>query len=299
MIDKAHDSKKPYTRAREVMKHLSLYGPLHLHTIEQLMKPVIKRKRLQDVLLRLLRRGFIFKRGEKALHAQNIYYEISKSEMDLELAANFMKISVDDLRQPYFRTQELLHAQYCAVWADKLRHLYPDAVVVPDYKIPHNKEAKNILQLQHKERDIYPDLLLIFPRKEIKPRVGVAVEIERTRKSSKRLVKKITKYANLTLLDGVLYVCEERIIADTISNIFKSKVWRGSYRIQHYSENFFMFSFLMGMGKMPLNEIFNLDGEDTLLQNWIHYLREIDHYDRDNHCIENRANVPQQNEIDF
>ena len=299
MTNTAQELKIPNIRAKEIIRLLTLYGPLHLYTINQLIKPSINKKRLKDVLLRLIRRGFIKKRGEKMLDSKNIYYELSKSRIALELLAEFMEMSIESLRQPHIRTVELLHAQYCAIWADKLKRLYPDAVVVPDHKISCSMEAKELLQLSFEDKDVYPDLLLFFPQKDTNPSVGIAVEIERTRKSSKRLVKKISKYSNLTLLDGVLYVCEKSIIADVIMDIFKSKVLPRSYRIQHYEKNFFMFSYLMGMGKMPSDEMFNREGEDILLQDWIRYLRKTEHYDRDNNLLGTRADVAPPNGCPF
>ena len=285
MIDKDKNPNVAYTRSREVMRLLSLYGPLHLSTIQHLIQPDIQREKLREVLLRLLRKDFISKRVEKLGAQGAIYYQITSCEITLKLVAKFMNASIDELRQPYFRRAELLHSQFCAIWADKLKRLYPNALIVPDYKMAQNNEAKKLLQLSFQEKDIYPDLLLVFPKKDIKPSVGIAVEIERTRKSSKRLLKKISKYTNRTLIDGVLYVCEKENISSIIMGIYKSKVMPKSYRIQHYEKNFFMFSYSICIDKIPNDEMFNGDSKSVLFPNWIKYLREVSHYEREDISI--------------
>ena len=282
MTDNGRNVNVAYTRSREVLRLLSLYGPLHLYTMENLMSPAISRVKLRDVLLRLSRKGFISKRAEKMLHPETIYYEISRCEIALQSIAKFMKMSVESLRQPNFRRAELLHAQFCTIWAYKLKCLYPDALIVPDYKMTHDENAKELLQLDFREKDIYPDLLLVFPESDTSPSVGVAVEIERTRKSSKRLTKKIKKYTNLTLIDGVLYVCEKKSIPDVIRDIYKYHVMPMSYRIQHYEKNFFMFSHSISIDKIPDDKMLNGDSERVLFPDWIKYLREVCHHEREN-----------------
>ena len=274
-----------YGRSREVMRLLISYDLLYLHTMQSLVRPAIKQAKLRDVLLRILKKGFIFKRIEQILQQGIVYYEISKRKINLKLVVKFMNVCIDELKQPQFGRVDLLYLQFCAVWRDTLRHLYPNALVVFNYKMAQNNEAKKLLQLSFQEKDIYPDLLLVFPKRDINSSVGVAIEIEKGRRNSKILSKKIKRYTNLTLLDGVLYVCEKERISSIIMDIYRSKVMPKSYRIQYYEKNFFVLSCSICAEKTPNDEMFNGDSESVLFPSWVKYLREVGHYERENISI--------------
>ncbi len=243
MVDRYKNLNVAYTRSWEVVRLLHLYALTPLFIIQHLIQIDTKCEKLRGVLLRLLKKNFISKCVRKLTALREIYYQKTSCEITLKLVAKSMKVYVNELKLPYF------------------------------------KRAK-LLLLSFQEKDIYPDLLLVFPKKDINPSVGVAVEIERTRKSSKRLLKKISKYTNRTLIDGVLYVCEKENISSIIMGIYKSKVMLKSYRIQHYEKNFLALFYSICANKTPNDEMFNGDSKSILFPNWMKYLREVSHHER-------------------
>jgi hypothetical protein len=97
----------------------------------------------------------------------------------------------------------------------------------------------------------------------------IAFEIERTRKSDKRVLNKLKKYATATKIDGLVYICDSARLAETVRRLYEQTLSKNRLRIGHYSDFFFLFSNAIVPEVEPLKNIFNARGERIDLFDWV------------------------------
>lgn len=283
---------KCYSRSKEILSLLSLYGPLSSRTLIQLITPSIKEKRLQNSLSRLQHKNFVHKRFERVFGGAGTFYQITQTEGARFEIAKFLNCKPAYLKQPQFSYRELLHSQSCAIWSHQLKRLFPEAQLIRDYDFRDNEKAKTILQWSDKQKDLSPDLLLLMPNEASRRISSIAVEVEKSRKSDERLLKKISKYADSSLVDGVVYLCDTDYLAESVRQIYKSRVLHRAYRIKHYADNFFMFSNSLDLKNTDSINLYNAALKNISISIWITYLTKTHLDDRRDHKIETSGVTP-------
>lgn len=276
-----------YCRSKDILWLLVANGPLTAKTLMRVLNPPMKKKKLQMALSRLSRKGFIRKRHEKIFCGSGVFYQISQYRNDRIRIAKKLGCSSEILEQPEFRYRELIHNDNCALWMSAIWKQLPDAQIIRDFDFGNSELAQKIMSLDIDERDLRPDFLMILPNGESSRRpISIAVEIEKTRKTDKRIIKKLYKYANRSHVDGVIYVCENERLKDILQHILITDVLKKARRIEHYPQNFFLFS----------DSVDNYDSNETLLFNseqkivsllcWVQYLSSHSFNTRRDHEIQ-------------
>ena len=265
---------KKHIRAKQIIQLLMTHGPLSFRALQRMIEPYIKKRRLLDSLKRLQRRGFVDRRFERLFGGKGIFYNLSQYDESLAELSNYMGVPLEKLRQPHFRQKELLHSECCALWAHALKKLFPEVEIIRDFEFKNSFKAEKIMLTSIEDLDLHPDLLLIFPEGEGHNEIAIAVEIERSFKTIKRLRQKLKKYANGTHVDGVVYLCDTQYIANSISKVYESKPLQTSKRIGHYSENFLLFGDSASIHTKKFLEMFNSRLKGVFLPQWVMYLRD-------------------------
>jgi len=263
----------PHSRRREIFKLLIEHGPLSLTAMRACIYPPIKKKRLYEVIKRLTKRRLIVKRMNKSTERGSSYYQITQEPKGLKAVASAIGIIEGNLRQPQFRRIELFHSEMCAIWKELLCHLFPKSEVVREHLFASNPQATLVLLGSQRDTELRPDLLLFDRNSTSNELVSVAVEIERNHKSRERLTKKLRKYTNQSLVDGVIYVCDSTQLSSRLRDVYQSDVVKNAPRINHYGVNFFLFTdgSLSNFGKEP--EMFNGNFERVSLADWLNTLK--------------------------
>ena len=265
---------KKHERARQILQLLKMHGPLSFRALQRLIEPYIKKRRLLDSLKRLQKRGFVNRRFERLFGGRGIFYNLEQYDSALVELSEFMGVPVNDLKQPQFRYKELLHTECCALWVDAFQRLFPEVEVIRDFDFQSNYKAEKIMLTSVEDLDLHPDLLLVFPKDGEHKEVALAVEIEKSNKTIKRLRQKLRKYANGTHVDGVIYLCDSRYIANSISKVYETKPLQTSKRVGHYSENFLLFGDAESIHTKSFLEMFNSRLKTVFLPSWVTYLRD-------------------------
>jgi hypothetical protein len=248
--------------ADAILRALKELGP---STIELLaLVTEISKKDLRQSIGILKRRGVVdmLVAGERMF-----FYQINQSRQAREEAALVLGCSADKLVRPLLRRQDRYHDQWCEFWSWKLRRAFPTIEIVREFQINSNEVAANVLQLKQVDYELMPDFLMFLPA-ENGGRVTVAFEIERTRKSEKRLLRKLKRYMEETRIDGLVYVCDSGRLSETIRTLYETKLLEQSTRIRHYAENFFLFSDSLTGGTRPLESFFNSNAKPTSIVAW-------------------------------
>ena len=229
-------------RGIQILGLLKQYGPLSFWGLQSMIDPPMKDRRLYGSLAILVKHGLITKRLERCLRASGVFYQLNQDEEIQKQIASVLKCSANELRQPYFRNRELIHTEACALLVYKLSRIFPGARVLRDFEFYHNSFVQEILLTDRHDYEFQPDVLLTFQGNAGSPRVSVAFEIERSKKSERKLIAKLHKYANGTMLDGVVYICDSKQVSEPVRRAFKTKIEPKAWRINHYGEYFFLFS---------------------------------------------------------
>lgn len=271
---------KSYSRGRSILQLLKNHGPLSSKAITKIIKPPMKNKRVLGSLLCLSKNNLIEKRYEKIFRGSGTFYQLSQDKESRERISKMIDCQPDELFQPHFRYRELLHNESIALCADKFLELFTDCKIIRDFEFPQSPIAQRVMLTGANNFEVRPDLLLISQGKEANQIVSIAVEIERSRKTNARIVSKLKKYADRTLIDGVIYFCNSRQLIDVVNSLYRKKALTRSSRIGHYSENFMLFSQLEnGEPTSPL-QIHNSMGQVVRVQDWMRNLKTTSRNER-------------------
>ncbi len=263
-----------HQRAKQILQLLKIHGPLSCKSLMQMIEPTIANRKLREALQRLRKRKLIEKRFERIFGGRGVFYNLAQSDESLTELSNYLGITVYELKQPHFSHRVLIHSEYCALWTHVLSKMFPEAQIVRDFEFQNSSDAEKIMLASARELDLHPDLLLVFPKTDAQEEVAIAVEIERTPKTVKRLKHKLKKYANGTHVDGVIYLCDTEQIKNSIARVYESKSLQQSKRIGHYSENFLLFGNALSIHTEPFAEMFNSRFKTVFLPAWVSYLQE-------------------------
>ncbi len=257
-------------RGKDILSLLLNHGPLSFSAITKMLIPQMKKKKLKKCLLKLKRQGYI---STRLVGDTKTFYQLSQRQSNRIKTAKFLNCLPSNLVQPTFRHQYWIHTECCEFWIFHLSQAFPEAEIIREVDFYDSSVAQRIMLIDKKDFELRPDFLLIFPKTDNTERVSVAVEIERIRKSNRRLIDKLNKYTNKTIIDGLIYICESENLSETIRLLYKNKIVDKSYRVKHYSENFFLFSDAINTHDNPLERLYNSEQNPVNIVPWINYLK--------------------------
>lgn len=263
---------RPGSRRIQILRILYEHGPLPIRTLLKLIQPPMTERRLQDSIKRLFKNNLVIQKFDTLPRNSGHYYQISQRLPARISIGKLLGLEPTKLLQPHFRGQELTHLETCAIWADRLRLLFPNARVVQDFRFNEDSGIQRVLMSDSADLELKPDLFIQFSEKEGSGRLSVGIEIERTRKTKKRLLNKLRKLSSKTLLDGVIYLCDKDSIRDNLEQIYSSQVRHRAIRTQHYGANFFLFGSTSLPEDTDYPKLINADGQLVNMKDWVQFL---------------------------
>jgi transcriptional regulator CtsR len=265
---------KKHQRAQQILLLLKKHGPLSCKSLLQMIEPKIAYKKLREALQRLQKRNLVDKRFDRLFGGKGVFYNLAQTDEALQDLSQYTGIPVDELKQPHFRHRELLHSECCSLWSHVLSKMFPEVQIIRDFEFQNSSTAERIMLSSAQDLELHPDLLLIFPKVTTHEEIAIAVEIERSPKTVRRLKHKLKKYANGTHVDGVIYLCDTNEIRNSIAKVYESKAMQQSKRIGHYSENFLLFGDALSVHTEQFVEMFNSRFKTVFLPSWVNYLQQ-------------------------
>ncbi len=249
----------PNIRGEQVIRLLTIHGALSFGALRQILTPPITEKRLRDVLARLVKSGMIRRRLIHQDGGSASYYDIAEPHRS-------------DLGLPTVHSFLLTHNDLCVLAVELLRKSFPEANYVREHDIPRTKEYRNVMKYENGTRDALPDMLMVIRPHANEGATYIAIEIERSTKSTKRLLKKFSKYGARTLLDGIIYLSEDLRVLSALTSRYQAGGAGRALRVRHYKDHFFL---VAGCPTKRLFEVSNprnsLDRPVSLIS-WIHTL---------------------------
>lgn len=256
--------------AAQLLKILQTNGPTSIELLQRMTEPPAPKKYLRQSLARLRKKGLV---ASVVLNSTSTFYQLTQSKVAREEVAEKLNTTAVKAAQPLLRKQDWFHNQWCEYWASLIKRRFPTAEVVREHTIGGHEVAKRVLQLKQRDFELMPDFLLIFPKTIDSAATHIAFEIERTRKSDRRLMRKFKKYLNGTHIDGLIYICDSSRLSETLRLLYQTKLVAQAHRVKHYGDHFFLFSDSLGGGGPDLNGLLNAKGELVNFENWCRKLR--------------------------
>jgi hypothetical protein len=257
--------------SHQVLRLLKEHGPVSIDLLHRMTEPPAPKTNLRQSLSILKKKGLV---NSVSIDSQKTFYHLSQAKPDREAVADMINVNAETLSQPLLRKQDWMHNQWCEYWIHLLSKLFPEAAIIREQSIAEHDAAKGILQLQERDFDLMPDFLLSFPKTETAAATHIAFEIERTRKSNERLMRKFRKYLNRTKIDGLIYICDSGRLSETIRLLYETKLVAQAHRIKHYGDHFFLFSDSLAGGGPTLDRLMNAKSQPVEIQHWCRLLRE-------------------------
>ncbi len=227
-----------------------------------------------DSLSRLVAKGLVAKRSETVLGGRSTYYQLAQDLPARTESARLIDCRVDDLIVPSWRGRDLAHLEHCLLLASNLRQLFPEARVLCDFEILTDTGARDLLLTAYGDTDLIPDVLVIFGG-ESAVHLSIAFEVECSRKSDRRVIQKLSRYAAQTRLDGLVYLCASDRLAETVRGLYRNRSLERAIRIKHYSDWFLLLGSVTSpqIGCFP--KLISSNLEETNLTVWMQRLEAL------------------------
>lgn len=277
-------------RNKDILSVLKTHGSLSFSAIEKILYPSMKKKSLRKTIHLLRKRKAI---SSRTTNGGKVFYQISQSQSGRNEAAKILKCNPGQLFQPVLNDREWIHTELTEYWISLLQRQFPEAVVIRERDFYNNEIAQRVMLIKKDEFELKPDFLLLFRKTDACERVSIAIEIERSRKSGRRLAAKVKKYADKTFLDGLIYACDSDRISETIRLVYRNKILDRAHRIKHYADNFILLSDAINTHIEPLSQLYNSKEEPASIVDWVKYLRTTKrNFRRDSEFIQMDKGTP-------
>lgn len=264
-------------RGPQIIRLLNTHGPLNTAAIQSLLEPRIDRRRLNDAISRLVRRGIVVRRFQGLFQqSHDQYYQLSaRNEHQAEIG-DVIGVDPNIFRMPRVRNQDLFHSIGCAHLAESLAKAFPDGEVIREFHIlEHPAGKKAHLTSLEGEKQLLPDMILSLPEDEKHRELNIAFEFERSKKATIRLGQKMHRYAAWTRIHGVVWMCEDNGIQRDLCRAWLRQEEKGFLRLSKLFDYFQLFTTNPKIFHAD-DWMFNARGIPTKLSHWIDILGRKD-----------------------
>lgn len=229
-------------RSIQVLEKLREHGPLSTAALQEVLRPEISRRKLQEVTARLVKSGLLYSIDASYSKQGSKVFELRRSLGSRQIIAKKLNIKIEELEYCYVRQWEQRHGEECARWAEFFKRKYPHATVTKDWEIKKDSFLRERVLPSNADRDLYPDIVVSFRDKSLTSKVVFAVEVERSFKKTERLLRKTRSLFLGNQLDGVIFVCAGTGIEESVRRSFLKNNPKSSLRIGAYADYFLMLS---------------------------------------------------------
>jgi hypothetical protein len=258
---------RPNDRSKSILRLLTTHQALSFSALKHLMKPEPTGKQLQEALS-VLKKRKVVERMHFGYFASASYYRIAEPFA-----------STLGIRQIHW--SNLIHNDACALTTELLRAQFPDAQFIPESRVSKCEQLRSVLGFCDGMKDVLPDVLMVLPSPEPSKRpTHIALEIERTVKSSKRIKHKLKHYGARTRLDGMAYLAPDAGVLSVINTHYRTLVSNQASRISHYKYHFMLTALYPTTRNLEIRETRNSNEEPVSIERWIQKLRTTEMSER-------------------
>lgn len=251
-------------RCAEVIRLLEKHSALSSGSIRLLLDPPLSRRRVLDILGTLGKRGVVHKRISRMFGGHAVFYELSSMHR-VQLG----------IPRVYWGT--LVHNDYCSLVHAYLERMFPRARLIREHAIRSEESVAKVMQFDQDYPDAIPDILLVYPSTNPKRPIYIAIEIERMAKSEIRLLRKFSKYASGTMLDGVIYLSEDASLLRLLRRFYQTKIAPEALRVVHYPNHFLLTGSCPTRRNFRITDLRNSEDISVSLTSWMQKLASTEY----------------------
>jgi hypothetical protein len=256
------------------------HGPLTVRGLQSMLLPKISERRLREALGRLEEAGLLSAHDDRIFGGSPKFYRFHRSLKNLERleSAYGLNVQAEDFQ---VRERERLHSESCAIWTEYFRRSIPGCEVVRENLYQRNARIQSLLLNDGSIFETRPDLVIFLSEN-----VSVAVEIERNRKSTRRLKQKLYRHAAQSRFDGLLYLCTDSDLSEVIRTVYELNVRKRAMRIRQYGLSFLMFGSIELPTSASAPTLHDAAGNERPIEEWIHFLKSTPMNNRRDSALE-------------
>ena len=258
-------------RQIEILGLLARYGVMDRATIAELMSKKVTKRWLRQVLANLASKGLI-KKGSVQIGGYPCHYWLLASDQKtLDKVSDLTGIPICQFRDKSAHWSQYPHEAICTKVQATFERQLPYIWVLREASGEFKLLPEHLMSEKVREAGYLPDLCLGVPIIDANNKLventyrWIAVEVDRSHRSSKRLAARLNTYSRHTAFSGLLYFVPDEASLQKIETIYTTREAKKALRIKGGSSSFLASAVLpdslfdvqkmsvkCGAGEMPL-----------------------------------------------
>lgn len=253
--------KHSYTpRQIEILTLFVKYGVLGSKVIQSLLKESISSMRLRESLYGMEKRGLVC-RVSMGVGGSPMSYWMLPDDASVKSRA----LQASGLDQKYFRNKRVRyshipHESFCTFVHASIERQMPSLWIYRESTAHFKNLPDHLLSETAKENGYTPDLCIGVPRRNADQSLSntgyrwIAVEVDRTNRSKKRIAQRLNIYSKHTAFSGLLYLVPSESAVRSLMEIYGTRGGKDSFRLRGAANSF------LSIGRTE-NELFDVNSK--------------------------------------
>jgi len=231
-------------RQSQVLSLIIKYGLISTKTLWELMDKEVSLHQVRATLYELHKKNLIISPNEIFGPTALKYWSLPLDSKRLQTISKIMEVPFEELRHSAVRFNEYPHEDLCTLVQVSIERIDSNIKVFRARARKYYGIPDHLISTKIKRLGYCPDLIVRLPvhagAGELKPDSyrWIAVEVDRTYRTHKRLSHRLNIYAKHTHFGGLLYFMPTSGSAKKLHRIYETRVDKESYRLRKSSQTF-------------------------------------------------------------
>jgi len=232
------------TRQFEILRIIARYGVMNTQVLSQLLSDRLSPAWVRAALIRLETKKLIA-RGTCLLGGRpSNYWMLSNESESFDRAIALTGLDKSQIRTKSAHWSSFPHENLCTIFQASVERQMPSVWLLRESTGNFSQLPSHLISERVKRNGYLPDMCLGIPTKfsnvphAVDSYKWIAVEIDRTRRSAKRVAARANIYSRHTSFAGVLYLMPNSSLADSVCKIYNTRGASESLRIKGGSLSF-------------------------------------------------------------
>ncbi len=229
-------SRRP-TRQNEVLTLLSKYGVMSSRVLVQLLSDQISMSWLRGLLSNLERKNLIVKASCSIGGSPTHYWMLPDTDSSRSRTALRSGVHTSLFRHKRTRFSHYPHENICTLFQASLERQMPSLKIFRESTNNFDRLPEHLLSERVRENGYTPDICIGIPvhgSENTSSKISfrwIAVEIDRSWRSKKRISQRVNIYARHTAFAGLLYLVPNERDIENLREIYATRGGKESLRI--------------------------------------------------------------------
>ncbi len=280
--------RQGYTpRQVEILRLLAKYGILGIVTIRTLLKEVVTMAQLRETLQGMDKRGLVCRVLFNSGGTPMSYWMLPEEESVQGKALQATGLNEKFLRRKIVRYTHAPHEGICTLVQASLERQMPKLWIAREATSSFDNLPSHLLSIRAKEKGYKPDLCVGIPSERNDPTRTttsfrwIAVEVDRSYRSHKRLAQRLNVYTKHTAFSGLLYLMPTVGTQAILQRIYDTRGGKDTLRLHGTSNAFLAIATVPGSLFDVNKKSIWCGGQELSLATWLSLFSLKDAEERD------------------